>query len=166
MIFSLLFQLCKAFGAEIEKADNKWHIDGLGVGGLDEPEKVLDLGNSGTGVRLLLGVAAGNPITSFFSGDESLSRRPMERVLKPLEMMGASFTSRSGGLLPLACRRSPDFTAHRLLASGSFGSSEVSNLTSWSQHSGKNCCKRAHANARPYRENAQTIWIRDKHRNW
>ena len=94
----------QAFGAEIEKkADNKWHIDGLGVGGLDEPEKVLDLGNSGTGVRLLLGVAAGNPITSFFSGDESLSRRPMERVLKPLEMMGASFTSRSGGLLPLAC---------------------------------------------------------------
>ena len=94
----------QAFGADIEKkADNKWHIDGLGVGGLDEPKKVLDLGNSGTGVRLLLGVAAGNPITSFFSGDESLSRRPMARVLKPLEMMGASFTSRSRGLLPLAC---------------------------------------------------------------
>lgn len=94
----------QAFGAEIEKkADNKWHINGLGVGGLDEPEKVLDLGNSGTGVRLLLGVAASNPITSFFSGDKSLSRRPMARVLKPLEMMGASFVSRSGGLLPLAC---------------------------------------------------------------
>ena len=94
----------QAFGAEIEKkADKKWHINGLGVGGLDEPSKVLDLGNSGTGVRLILGVAAGNPITSFFSGDESLSRRPMARVLKPLEMMGASFTSRTGGLLPLSC---------------------------------------------------------------
>ena len=94
----------QAFGAEIEKkADKKWHINGLGVGGLDEPEKVLDLGNSGTGVRLILGVAAGNPITSFFSGDESLSRRPMARVLKPLEMMGASFTSRTGGFLPLSC---------------------------------------------------------------
>ena len=94
----------QAFGAEIEKkTDKKWHINGLGVGGLDEPEKVLDLGNSGTGVRLILGVAAGNPITSFFSGDESLSRRPMARVLKPLEMMGASFTSRTGGLLPLSC---------------------------------------------------------------
>ena len=94
----------QAFGAEIEKkADNKWHINGQGVGGLDEPTKVLDLGNSGTGVRLILGVAAGNPITSFFSGDESLSRRPMARVLKPLEMMGASFTSRTGGLLPLSC---------------------------------------------------------------
>ena len=94
----------QAFGAEIEKkADNKWHINGLGVGGLDEPTKVLDLGNSGTGVRLLLGVAASNPVTSFFSGDKSLSRRPMARVLKPLEMMGASFVSRSGGLLPLAC---------------------------------------------------------------
>ena len=95
----------QAFGAEIEKkADNKWHINGLGVGGLDEPKKVLDLGNSGTGVRLLLGVAASNPVTSFFSGDKSLSRRPMARVLKPLEMMGASFVSRSGGLLPLACK--------------------------------------------------------------
>jgi len=94
----------QAFGVEIEKkADNKWHINGLGVGGLDEPKKVLDLGNSGTGVRLLLGVAAGNPITSFFIGDESLSRRPMARVLKPLEMMGASFTSRMGGLLPISC---------------------------------------------------------------
>ena len=94
----------QAFGVEIEKkADNKWHINGLGVGGLDEPKKVLDLGNSGTGVRLLLGVAAGNPITSFFSGDESLSSRPMARVLKPLEMMGASFTSRIGGLLPISC---------------------------------------------------------------
>ena len=94
----------QAFGVEIEKkADNKWHINGLGVGGLDEPKKVLDLGNSGTGVRLLLGVAAGNPITSFFSGDESLSSRPMARVLKPLEMMGASFTSRMGGLLPISC---------------------------------------------------------------
>ena len=94
----------QAFGAEIKKTtDNKWHINGLGVGGLDEPKKVLDLGNSGTGVRLLLGVAASNPITSFFSGDKSLSRRPMARVLKPLEMMGASFISRSGGLLPLAC---------------------------------------------------------------
>ena len=92
------------FGAEIEKkADNRWHIYGLGVGGLDEPKQILDLGNSGTGVRLLLGVAASNPITSFFSGDESLSRRPMARVLKPLEMMGASFISRPGGLLPLAC---------------------------------------------------------------
>ena len=84
MIFSLLFQLCRLSALKLKKADNKWHIDGLGVGGLDEPEKVLDLGNSGTGVRLLLG-GSRNPITSFFSGDESLSRRPMERVLKPLK---------------------------------------------------------------------------------
>ena len=95
----------RAFGAEIEKkADGKWHIHGLGVGGLDEPDRVLDLGNSGTGVRLLLGVAASNPITAFFSGDESLSRRPMARVLNPLEMMGANFVARSGDLLPLVCK--------------------------------------------------------------
>ena len=95
----------RAFGAEIEKkAEDKWHIHGLGVGGLDEPDRVLDLGNSGTGVRLLLGVAASNPITAFFSGDESLSRRPMARVLNPLEMMGANFVARSGDLLPLVCK--------------------------------------------------------------
>ena len=95
----------RAFGAEIEKkAADKWHIHGLGVGGLDEPDRVLDLGNSGTGVRLLLGVAASNPITAFFSGDESLSRRPMARVLNPLEMMGANFVARSGDLLPLVCK--------------------------------------------------------------
>ena len=95
----------RAFGAEIEKkAEDKWYIHGLGVGGLDEPDRVLDLGNSGTGVRLLLGVAASNPITAFFSGDESLSRRPMARVLNPLEMMGANFVARSGDLLPLVCK--------------------------------------------------------------
>ena len=156
----------QAFGAEIEKkADNKWHIDGLGVGGLDEPEKVLDLGNSGTGVRLLLGVAAGNPITSFFSGDESLSRRPMERVLKPLEMMGASFTSRSGGLLPLAC--SGPQTLQPIDYSLPVASAQVKSaiLLAGLNTPGKTVVREP-TPTRDHRENAQTIWIRDKHRNW
>ena len=94
----------RAFGAEVTRQpDGRWHIHGRGVGGLDEPDQVLDLGNSGTGVRLLMGVAAGNPITTFFTGDASLVGRPMARVSKPLEEMGVRFVAREGGRLPLAC---------------------------------------------------------------
>ena len=64
---------------------------GVGVGGLSEPDRVLDLGNSGTGVRLLTGLLAGHRFTSFLTGDASLSRRPMGRVIKPLSEIGASF---------------------------------------------------------------------------
>ncbi|MBH69141.1 MAG: 3-phosphoshikimate 1-carboxyvinyltransferase [Rhodospirillaceae bacterium] len=94
----------RAFGAKITKqTDDTWSIQGRGVGGLDEPPYALNLGNSGTGVRLLLGVAASNPINTFFIGDDSLSGRPMNRVIAPLKMMGANFVSREGGRLPLAC---------------------------------------------------------------
>jgi 3-phosphoshikimate 1-carboxyvinyltransferase len=94
----------RAFGAEVTRqSDGRWQIHGRGVGGLDEPDQVLDLGNSGTGVRLLMGVAAGNPITTFFTGDASLVGRPMARVSTPLEEMGVRFVAREGGRLPLAC---------------------------------------------------------------
>jgi 3-phosphoshikimate 1-carboxyvinyltransferase len=93
----------RAFGAEVERRpDGAWHIHGRGVGGFDEPDQVLDLGNSGTGVRLLMGVAGGNPITTFFTGDASLVGRPMARVSTPLEQMGIRFVSREGGRLALA----------------------------------------------------------------
>ena len=93
----------RAMGAGITR-DGKgvWRVQGRGVGGLAEPDRVLDLGNSGTGVRLLLGVAAGQPFTTFFCGDESLSRRPMARVTEPLARMGAAFVGRSDGRLPIA----------------------------------------------------------------
>lgn len=94
----------RALGAEVQRgADGIWRIHGRGVGGLDEPDQVLDLGNSGTGVRLLMGVAGGNPITTFFTGDGSLVKRPMARVSAPLEQMGIQFVNRAGGRLPLAC---------------------------------------------------------------
>lgn len=79
-----------------------WEIDGVGVGGLAEPSQVLDMGNSGTACRLLMGTVAGHPITAFFTGDASLSRRPMARVSVPLIAMGASVLARQGKLLPLA----------------------------------------------------------------
>jgi 3-phosphoshikimate 1-carboxyvinyltransferase len=92
-----------ALGARVERHDDGiWTVDGVGIGGLAEPDRVLDLGNAGTGVRLLMGLVASHPITSFFTGDASLTKRPMARVTRPLEQMGAQFVGRAGNLLPLA----------------------------------------------------------------
>ena len=78
----------REFGVIVKKLDEQqWSIYGRGVGGFDEPKNALYLGNSGTGVRLLLGLAAGNPINAFFIGDNSLSKRPMRRVTAPLEIL-------------------------------------------------------------------------------
>ena len=94
----------REFGVIVNKLDEQtWSIYGRGVGGFDEPKNALYLGNSGTGVRLLLGLAASNPVNTFFIGDDSLSRRPMRRVTAPLEEMGARFINRSDGCLPIVC---------------------------------------------------------------
>src|SRR5437667_44262 len=77
-------------------------IPGVGVGGLAEPQDVLDLGNAGTGARLLMGLIAGHPITAFLTGDASLRRRPMARAAEPLRRIGARIISREGCRLPLA----------------------------------------------------------------
>lgn len=91
-----------ALGAGVERTgEGAWTIDGVGVGGLSEPTGVLDLGNSGTGARLLMGLVAGHPITATFTGDASLSSRPMKRVTDPLSTMGAVFQGREGGRLPM-----------------------------------------------------------------
>jgi 3-phosphoshikimate 1-carboxyvinyltransferase len=80
----------------------KWLVDGVGVGGLAEPEDLLDLGNSGTSARLLLGILSTHPLTAFITGDASLRRRPMGRVTEPLSRFGAHFLTREGARLPLA----------------------------------------------------------------
>lgn len=77
-----------ALGASVEKVDGEWHVTGRGVGGLRDPGAPLDFGNSGTGTRLMLGVIAGHDMTVCMTGDASLSRRPMGRVLTPLKQMG------------------------------------------------------------------------------
>jgi 3-phosphoshikimate 1-carboxyvinyltransferase len=77
-------------------------VDGVGIAGLGEPEDLLDLGNSGTAARLLLGILATHPITAFVTGDASLRRRPMGRVVEPLSRFGARFVAREGARLPLA----------------------------------------------------------------
>jgi len=88
-----------ALGVEIEKTKHgDWRVTGVGLNGMVSPTKPLDLGNSGTGVRLLMGVVAGQDITATFTGDASLSSRPMARITDPLSSMGASITSRDGQL--------------------------------------------------------------------
>lgn len=78
-----------------------WRINGVGIGGLREPDTVLEMGNSGTSVRLLMGLAGSHPIRTTFAGDASLHRRPMARVATPLGMMGIDCAGRQGMRLPL-----------------------------------------------------------------
>lgn len=112
----------KALGVSIERkaeegsdkrqrGSHVWTVRGVGVGGLCESEQVLDMGNSGTGARLMMGLVAPYPFVSIFTGDHSLVKRPMGRVTKPLASMGATFMSRSQSRLPLAMQGSETLVA-------------------------------------------------------
>lgn len=95
----------RAMGATITRgADGVWEVSGVGVGGLMQPAQALDMGNSGTSTRLLMGLVASHPITATFVGDASLSARPMARVIEPLRQMGADITASPGDRLPLMVR--------------------------------------------------------------
>jgi 3-phosphoshikimate 1-carboxyvinyltransferase len=99
----------RALGAEVERTGpGAWRVAGRGVGGLVEPADVLDMGNSGTAARLLLGLLSGHPLFAVMTGDASLRRRPMKRVTDPLSATGAQFWTREGGRLPLAVRGAAD----------------------------------------------------------
>lgn len=92
----------RTLGADIVRNnDGIWHVTGVGVGGFAQPSQVLDCGNSGTGARLLMGAMATTPITATFTGDASLSKRPMARVLDPLRLFGAQTMGAGGDKLPL-----------------------------------------------------------------
>ncbi|MFC3228005.1 3-phosphoshikimate 1-carboxyvinyltransferase [Marinibaculum pumilum] len=92
----------RALGARVERRAGRWHVNGVGVGGLAEPEDVLDMGNAGTAARLIAGLLATHPLTAFVTGDASLRKRPMGRVREPLERFGARFVLRHGDRLPAA----------------------------------------------------------------
>jgi 3-phosphoshikimate 1-carboxyvinyltransferase len=95
----------RAMGAEVVRdTEGRWRVHGVGVGGLLQPQAALEMGNSGTSTRLLMGLVASHPIHCTFTGDASLSRRPMGRVIDPLSTMGAEFTASPGGRLPLMVR--------------------------------------------------------------
>jgi 3-phosphoshikimate 1-carboxyvinyltransferase len=91
-----------AFGADVaHDGPGEWRVRGTGVGGWAQPENVLDFGNSGTGSRLVMGAMATTPISAVFTGDSSLRKRPMGRVLEPLRQFGAVYEAREGGLMPV-----------------------------------------------------------------
>ena len=104
----------RALGASISREETKsgapqspdirYRVNGVGLGGLHEPSKVLHMGNSGTGARLLMGVLATHPVTSVLAGDSSLNERPMARVTEPLRRMGAEIQARDGERLPATVR--------------------------------------------------------------
>lgn len=101
----------KALGASISRDGADWLVAGRGIGGLTEPADVLDMGNSGTAARLLAGILATHDFYSVMTGDASLRKRPMKRVIDPLTATGAQFFAREGGRLPLtiigACEALP-----------------------------------------------------------
>jgi 3-phosphoshikimate 1-carboxyvinyltransferase len=98
-----------ALGASAKKSpEGLWRVQGVGVSGLMSPDEPLDFGNSGTGARLAMGLMAATPLTAFITGDASLIRRPMARVIRPLEQIGARFDSAEGGRLPLTLRGARD----------------------------------------------------------
>ncbi len=93
----------RRLGAEVTRLDDgTWQVFGCGIGGLAAPDDVIDMGNSGTGIRLLMGVIAGQPVTAVLTGDASLRSRPMERIMTPLREMGVAFAAAEGGRLPLS----------------------------------------------------------------
>lgn len=95
-------QAMRALGAKIHKDDDGlFRCHGLGIGNLQQPSEILEMGNSGTSTRLLMGILASHDLSATFSGDASLQKRPMGRVTTPLEQMGATFESQPGGKLPL-----------------------------------------------------------------
>ena len=92
----------RQMGAHINKEnDGTWVIHGVGLGGLQSPDDILDMGNSGTSARLIMGILAGHTVTATMTGDASLRKRPMGRVTDPLSTMGASFHGADGGRLPI-----------------------------------------------------------------
>lgn len=94
-----------AMGARFDRGwDGAWTVNGAGVGGLLQPGSAFDMGNSGTSTRLLMGLVATHNISATFTGDASLSRRPMDRVIGPLQRMGAKIVAGPGGRLPLTVR--------------------------------------------------------------
>ena len=95
----------RSFGASVEKQkDGRWKVTGCGEAGFSTPNTDVDCGNAGTGVRLIMGAASGFALTAKFTGDASLSVRPMGRVLNPLSDMGISYEAQDGGRLPVILR--------------------------------------------------------------
>ena len=133
-------------------------IHGVGLHGLQEPQHDLDMGNSGTAMRLLSGLLCGQTFSTRLVGDRSLSTRPMRRVVDPLSEMGASITTAEGGTPPMCIE--PATSLHAINYQMPMASAQVKSclLLSRSLCGRQNLCDRTRANQRPHRTNA--AWIR------
>ncbi len=104
----------QAFGATVtQHGAGSWSVQGVGIGGFSEPADVIDCGNSGTGVRLIMGTMATSAMTATFTGDASLRKRPMGRVTDPLSLFGTQAFGRKGGRLPMTVVGAPNATGVR-----------------------------------------------------
>jgi len=155
----------RAFGAEVARDDDgTWRVRGVGVGGLAEPGQVIDCGNSGTGVRLIMGAMATSPITATFTGDASLNRRPMARVTDPLALFGARAVGRSGGRLPMTIIGAQYPVPVRYSVPVPSAQVKSAVLLAGLNAPGQDRGDRARGDARSYRADAGGLWRRDRHR--
>ena len=114
-VFSTMNAL-KNLGVKIRSKDSSYFVEGVGICGFKSPNNFIDLGNSGTGIRLLLGAIMGSNIIVNFKGDDSLVKRPMERVLNPLKLMGANIISSNEGKLPISIKGPKEVLAIKYLS--------------------------------------------------
>ena len=139
-----------ALGASAAKVGDVWEVKGRGPGGLRQPQGPLDFGNSGTGTRLMMGVIAGHPITVQMTGDASLSRRPMRRVLAPLMQMGLQVLEPGKEIAAADAARHQRSHADRLRSAGAVGAGQKRGADRRTACGGRNDGHRARADARSY----------------
>ncbi len=156
----------RALGARVERTgEGEWRVRGVGVGGFAQPDAPLDFGNSGTGCRLVMGAVAGCPIAATFDGDASLRKRPMQRMLDPLALMGAR---------PVACQRRRAAAADaagrarsdadRLPHAGAVGADQVGGAARRPGGAGRHHRDRERGEPRPHRAAARAFRRRGRGR--
>ena len=152
----------RAFGADVtEHGGGEWSVHGVGVGGFAEPEAVIDCGNSGTGVRLIMGTMATSAISATFTGDASLRSRPMARITDPLALFGTRSFGRKGGRLPMTLVGAADPTPVQYTFADAVRPGEICGSFGGPERARRNRCDRARGDPRPYRADAGRIWRRD-----
>ena len=151
-------QAMRDFGAEVTRDDDgTWHVFGVGVGGFAEPATVVDCGNAGTGVRLIMGAMATSPITATFTGDASLNSRPMARVTDPLALFGAQAVGRTGGRLPMTIVGAREPVSGAIHRSHALGAGQIRRIAGRVECTGANGCDRERGLPRPYRAYAGRV---------
>ena len=115
----------RAMGVNIYQQDDDYIVEGNGLFSLTEPEDVINMGNSGTGVRLVVGLVSSLNMLTFFTGDHSLNKRPMKRIIEPLSQNGCQITARQDNLLPMSFQGIKRFSTHRIHFASGISAGEV-----------------------------------------